>query len=272
MTERLKTIFQWLWMAGFLLFAMIIYLPFVGVPVYLLVARLFFWSSFLAHPFLFLALPFSLFVIGTCVAQRDFGFLVPLYWSLALLAAVYWAYPAFLLSHALYVQWACLWVFGVALLKILPPGGWCMVPYLGHCTNQRQFVSAVSIHTGILLAVAVPKTSFYLRHTMEDGGRENLSSVRAALELYHRDSGGRYPSELAALTSDGKWLQAMPVAKTPNYHSDNSAVQLLDAEQFNAGRFGDAGGWAYVIDGPSSGSVLVNCTHTDSKGKAWTGY
>ena len=72
------------------------------------------------------------------------------------------------------------------------------------------------------------------------------------------------------LTIEGLYLTKIPKAKTPNYHADSSAVRLGLAQ----GDADDAGGWLYVFDPKAEdfGALYVNCTHTDSKGSAWTSY
>ena len=60
---------------------------------------------------------------------------------------------------------------------------------------------------------------------------------------------------------------AIPVAKTPNYHPDSASVVTAVAPT-------DAGGWLYdnVLGDFNLGRVMVNCTHTDTKGTIWTSY
>ncbi len=73
-----------------------------------------------------------------------------------------------------------------------------------------------------------------------------------------------------SLTIGGKYLSVIPVAKTPNYHSDRSAVYLGTF----AGGFQDLGGWIFDsgISDQYYGIIWVDCTHTDTKGSVWTFY
>lgn len=103
----------------------------------------------------------------------------------------------------------------------------------------------------------------------------NLGSIRSALINYYGDMKGQYPSSLTSLTVGGKYLSKIPDAYTPNYHPDSAAIHQMTNDEFKAGEFSDAGGWAYVMGGTTnyySGTVLVNCTHTDIKGTVWTAY
>ena len=94
-----------------------------------------------------------------------------------------------------------------------------------------------------------------------------MGSIRGALSIYYGDLEGSYPDNMASLTLSGKYLQSVPVAKAPNYHGDTSTVILTSAAN-------DGKGWAYnnVAGTADYGNVLVNCTHTDSKGSVWTAY
>ena len=119
---------------------------------------------------------------------------------------------------------------------------------------------------GILAAIAIPKFASLLRKSGEGAAKGNLGAIRSALSIYYGDMEGNYPSDLAALTVNGKYLQTIPLAKTPNYHPDSASVADSTIT--------DVGGWSYNNQptNPNFGTVLVNCTHTDTKGTVWTAY
>ncbi|MBI5624206.1 MAG: type II secretion system protein [Elusimicrobia bacterium] len=121
---------------------------------------------------------------------------------------------------------------------------------------------------GILAAIAIPKFAELIRKSNEGASKGNLGAIRSALSIYYGDMEGTYPTSLQSLTVAGKYLPNLPVAKAPNYHSDTSAVD--DGETGAQ----DAGGWHFnnVVTDGNFGSVLVNCTHTDTKGSFWTAY
>src|SRR4029077_12354001 len=108
----------------------------------------------------------------------------------------------------------------------------------------------------------------------EANTKGNLGSIRSALSIYYGDMEGWYPSDtLATLTLTNKYINAIPVAKTPSVagnnigHPDNPAV-------LNSTGLGDAGGWLYdnvTADG-NWGRLLVNCSHTDTRNSFWTSY
>ena len=124
---------------------------------------------------------------------------------------------------------------------------------------------------GILAAIAIPKFAELIRKSGEGASKGNLGSIRSSLSIYYGDMEGQYPSQLSALTISAKYLSTIPNAKTPNYHADASSevdgTMAVDASV-------DTGQWAYdnVATDTNLGTVLVGCTHTDSKGSIWTSY
>ncbi len=123
---------------------------------------------------------------------------------------------------------------------------------------------------GILAAIAIPKFAELIRKSGEGASKGNLGAIRSAMSIYYGDLEGQYPANLTALTISGKYLGTIPSAKAPNYHSDAATVVLLSA----AATPSDAGGWYYydTASNANVGNVLVNCTHTDTKGSVWTTY
>lgn len=122
---------------------------------------------------------------------------------------------------------------------------------------------------GILAAIAIPKFADLIRKSGEGASKGNLGSIRSALSIYYGDMEGVYPSDMTSLTTAGKYLSAVPAAKAPNYHTDSSGAGngVLTAAS-------GSGGWWYdnAVTDANVGQVIVNCTHTDSKGTVWTVY
>lgn len=120
---------------------------------------------------------------------------------------------------------------------------------------------------GILAAIAIPKFASLIRKSSEGASKGNLGSIRSALSIYYGDMEGQYPNDMTSLTQSGKYLASIPLAKAPNYHTDSSAVT-------NESTSNDGGGWLYdnATSDANLGTVLVNCTHTDTKGSIWTSY
>jgi len=120
---------------------------------------------------------------------------------------------------------------------------------------------------GILAAIAIPKFASLIRKSSEGATKGNLGAIRSALSIYYGDMEGTYPSDLAALAISNKYLASVPTSKTPNYHADTATV-------LNQSGSNDAGGWQYnnVMTATNVGTLVVNCTHTDTKGSLWTSY
>lgn len=132
---------------------------------------------------------------------------------------------------------------------------------------------------GIIAAVAIPRFADLTRKSGEGAGKGNLGSLRSAITIYYADMEGQYPADISALTLNGKYLQQIPDAKTPNFHPDSPAVRVYDAsvcsgKAVDLTKLQDTGGWGYVADpkAPCSSSLFVNCTHTDSRQKQWASY
>ena len=122
---------------------------------------------------------------------------------------------------------------------------------------------------GILAAIAIPKFADLIRKSNEGASKGNLGSIRSALSIYYGDLEGVYPVDMNSLTINGKYMTAIPKAKTPNYHADTATASQAGTTAVN-----DAGGWAYdnVNTDSNFGSLWVNCTHTDTKSSIWTTY
>ena len=120
---------------------------------------------------------------------------------------------------------------------------------------------------GILAAIAIPKFADLIRKSNEGATKGNLGAIRSALSIYYGDQEGVYPGTPDALTVSGKYLTEIPKAKTPNYHADSSASVLATVPT-------NVGGWLYnnVLGDANMGTIIVNCTHTDSKSSVWTVY
>ncbi|HAH07139.1 MAG TPA: hypothetical protein DCM05_11570 [Elusimicrobia bacterium] len=135
--------------------------------------------------------------------------------------------------------------------------------------GQPDLLIIVAI-IGIIAAIAIPKFAELIRKANEGACKGNLGAMRSALSIFYGDTLGRYPYHPSALLFGKRYLNAIPKAKTPNYHPDSDNVRI----GASSADTDDSGGWLYVGD-PSSkerGAFLVNCTHTDTKGSAWTSY
>ena len=119
----------------------------------------------------------------------------------------------------------------------------------------------------LLAAIAIHKFADLVRRSNEGATKGNLGSIRSAMTVYYGDLAGSYPRQIVDLTSNGKYLSIVPAVKTPYYHDNSSAEN-------DASAAGDSGRW-FFDNGPSDqnyGTVLVDCSHTDSSGNSWNAY
>jgi len=124
---------------------------------------------------------------------------------------------------------------------------------------------------GILAAIAIPKFADLIRKSNEGATKGNLTALRSALSIYYGDLEGIYPSDVNALTIDGKYIAKIPEARMPNYHADSAAITNGSAYA----DVDDAGGWIFGSEpsvGETWGHIYANCSHTDSKGGIWVNY
>ena len=115
-----------------------------------------------------------------------------------------------------------------------------------------------------------------IRKAHEGMTKGNLGAIRSALSIYYGDHEGRYPASLDELTVDGKYLVRVPSAVTGKHDSTNGVV-ILDRVADEADllrQVRDTGKWLYVADedSPMFGTIVVDCTHTDSTGRVWHRY
>lgn len=128
---------------------------------------------------------------------------------------------------------------------------------------------------GILAAIAIPKFSNLIIKGHEASTKGNLGGLRSALAIYYSDMEGSYPTDtLQVLRLNGKYLSyVISPAKFPQVagfntgHPDSNTVLGQTSVD-------DTGGWVYdniATDG-NWGTLLANCSHSDSKGSFWTSY
>ncbi|MBI5624460.1 MAG: type II secretion system protein [Elusimicrobia bacterium] len=122
----------------------------------------------------------------------------------------------------------------------------------------------------IIIGLAVPRhqDSIAGRRSQGHPNRGKLGAIRHALSVYQGDQGGAHPASPETLLVDGKYLAVIPTLEGLP-HAPSNTVTL-----YRSRTPGDTGGWGYVSD-PSDadrGRIFIDCTHTDSKGKAWASY
>jgi uncharacterized RDD family membrane protein YckC len=116
----------------------------------------------------------------------------------------------------------------------------------------------------------------------EGATKGNLGSLRSAISIYYGDMEGQYPATLDALVGP-KWIAAIPQTKLAD-HAETAAWTPYGAEvctgkteygsEIDATKLKDTGGWGYVADPQAKcwGTIFVDCTHQDTKGRRWPEY
>ncbi len=116
----------------------------------------------------------------------------------------------------------------------------------------------------------------------EGGTKGGLGSLRSAISIYYGDMEGQYPASLEALI-EPRYLQAMPKTKLAD-HKETDVWTAYGAEvctgkgeygnEIDVSKLKDTGGWGYVADATAScwGTIFVDCTHKDTRGRHWPEY
>ena len=134
---------------------------------------------------------------------------------------------------------------------------------------------------GILAAIALPNFSKFKGLADEGSAKGHLGSMRAAAAIYYGDSEGNYPADLNALVP--KYLREIAPAGVLT-HPGVEGIEVYGAEvcsgskesgsELIPAKLRDTGKWGYVVapKAPCDGQIFIDCTHPDSKGKAWFSY
>ncbi|OGR50450.1 MAG: hypothetical protein A2049_03200 [Elusimicrobia bacterium GWA2_62_23] len=122
---------------------------------------------------------------------------------------------------------------------------------------------------GILAGIAVTRFGGVIDKSKEGATRGGLTSLRSALQIYYGDNTIFPSDDLSSLTENKKYIDNLPLVKLPGTsHPENRHVSVGAS---TAAALTDTGGWAYVNDpsSPMFGTLLINCSHPDSKNKVW---
>lgn len=135
---------------------------------------------------------------------------------------------------------------------------------------------------GIIAAIAIPKFASLTGKAQEGATKGQLGSIRAGLSIYYGDTEGQYPASLDVLVP--KYVPEMRPPKIKD-HPGADGVEMYGPEaclsqpgqpggEIDPTKLRDTGKWGYVAapKSPCDGTVFVDCTHKDTKGKAWHSY
>ncbi len=130
---------------------------------------------------------------------------------------------------------------------------------------------------GILAAIAIPQYANLVAKSQEGSTKGNLGTIRSALSIYYGDTEGVYPLDtLDSLTTSQRYLPVVPTAILPKNNQGNPGHPVSSAVLgATPATVNDTGGWAYDNAFGTSqtfGTVIVNCSHSDTMGGLWTSY
>lgn len=116
---------------------------------------------------------------------------------------------------------------------------------------------------GVVGAIVVPKFRLRLYQSREAATKGNLGLLRGAIAIYYSDNFGLFPSdEGTPETRLSKILVPHYIKEMPKVHLKHLYPKELSTVQ---DRFDNRGDWWYTM---LQGFVVVNSSHTDTKGTA----
>ncbi len=140
--------------------------------------------------------------------------------------------------------------------------------------GERPAASGPAMTVGALIVLALGVGGYdllfrqggaiFMKGVMQRSIMSDLGSLRSALSIYYGENEGQYPADLSVFISDKYLPRGIPKAHL-EWHPDSREVLVLG----DTGQLTDAGGWAYSR---SSGTVLINCTHTDVRDRSMSAY
>lgn len=133
----------------------------------------------------------------------------------------------------------------------------------------------------LLMALALMILNFtpwgFAYKLMRDSGvgymAGNLGSIRSALSIYYGDMEGQYPGDLNSLTISGKYMSVIPRTWAGGETAYDVPHQPTQEVRHGSAPV-DAGGWLYnnIQGNANIGTVVIDCTHTDIRGRVWMDY
>ena len=114
-----------------------------------------------------------------------------------------------------------------------------------------------------------------IRRSHEGEAKGSLGSIRASLAIYYGDTEGMYPPNLSALVP--KYLDRVPALELPGHQKTDKVTIIVNAKGKSVEPYvKDTGGWLYFTgdktDPELFGSVYIDCSHKDSKGRPMSGF
>lgn len=143
----------------------------------------------------------------------------------------------------------------------------------GFTLTELMIVVAI---INLLAMVAIPKFGDMVIRAKEAHVLGNLGIIRSTISIYYADNEGQNPTRLdeALIPTYMSKFPAVTIppikaAGTPGHANvgltwSGPITSICDAATKDI--------WLYVNQGPGQGSLLVNCTHVNSRGNVWSSY
>ncbi|MFN3550510.1 MAG: type II secretion system protein [Endomicrobiia bacterium] len=155
--------------------------------------------------------------------------------------------------------------------------------------NKKGFtlieLMVVVVILGILAVAIAPRIPDLVKRAQEGATKGSLATMRSSLNIYYGDVEGFYPlAGTGDITSDftsvmvPKYLKKIPEIRIPTGHPAGSlsGVEGYASIPTAAGDVVADGSraWGYCGNPTSAdyGNIIVNCSHTDTKGEYWFNY
>ena len=127
---------------------------------------------------------------------------------------------------------------------------------------------------GLLAAIAIPKFASLVIRAKEAATKGKLGAVRSAISIYYADNDGSYPTNQFGVSTMlqynlvPKYLDEIPGLIVPTVPQHNGANYTTNTGISDGSFFGAmSNGYYFNL---ASGQLVVNCTHTDSRGSTWS--
>lgn len=117
---------------------------------------------------------------------------------------------------------------------------------------------------GLLAAIAIPKFGDLIVRAQESAIKAQLGAIRGSISIYYADLEGIFPPYspgLNALTNGKKYISEIPKIKIPRISNHTGS---LVTNVFGDVTFTIKNNAFFYTSG--TGVIMVNCTHSDSRG------
>jgi len=146
--------------------------------------------------------------------------------------------------------------------------------YLGGQPSEQKLELIATLLSKLESLLDPEEVNRMKAQAMEGSNKGNLGAIRSALSIFYGDKEGYYPSDPnEELIS--KYLARIPKLEL-EHHKPSDRIRLIrhfDGDSIESA-VEDSGQWAYIAD-PSSkhfGSIFIDCSHVDSRGRVWHRY